>query len=67
MKVELKSNGTQHEIPSETWKAMSRDRQSTYTVISTTDTVDKPQVATNKVDEKAAEKKTEKPENGEKK
>jgi len=67
MKVQLKSNGTQHEIPSATWEKMSRDQKSSYTVISKTDTVDKPQVAINKTEEKAESKKAEKPENGDKK
>lgn len=67
MKVQLKSNGTQHEIPSATWEKMSRDQKSSYTVISKTDTVDKLQVAANKTEEKGESKKAEKPDNGDKK
>jgi len=69
MKVQLKSNGTQHEIPSETWKKMSRDQRSAYAVISSADTVEKPQTVKNEAaKEKTDEvKKIEKSENGDKK
>jgi hypothetical protein len=64
MKVELKSNGTQHEIPSKVWEGMSRDQKSSYKVISSVDTVATEQTTSNKKEEV---KKTEKPETGEKK
>lgn len=56
MKVELKSNKTQHEIPSKVWDSMSRDSKSNYTVISKVDTVAKEQTATNTVKEEAKAK-----------
>lgn len=69
MKVELKSNGTQHEIPSKVWEGMSRDQKSSYTVISNTDTVEKAQTAKNEASKEKTEevKKSDKPENGDKK
>lgn len=69
MKVQLKSNGTQHEIPSKVWEGMSRDQKSSYTVLSKTDTVEKAQTAKNEAGKEKAEegKKIDKPENGDKK
>ena len=62
MKVELKSNKTQHEIPSKVWDTMSRDTKSNYTVISKVDTVATSQTTTNTVKEEKV--KTEKPDTG---
>lgn len=67
MKLQLKSNGTQHEVPTATWNTMTRDQKSAYTVISNVDTVATEQTASNKTEAKAEVKKVEKPENGDKK
>lgn len=57
MLVQLKSNKSQHEIPSKDWEKLTRDQKSNYTVIEKTDTVITTQVAENIVSKKAEDKK----------
>jgi len=51
MKVKLKSNGTEHEIPKKQWDETPADFKRNYIVLSNTDTLKEEQVATNSVTE----------------
>lgn len=57
MKVSLKSNGTEHDIPSKVWDKMSNSMKQNYNVISNTDTVASEQVVDNSAEVKVTKKK----------